>query len=309
MLELRHLRYFVAVAREGHVTRAAERLGLQQPPLSQQIRALEGLVGAPLFRRQPRGMDLTEAGRVLLERVRHILDDVDAALEAARGTARGEQGRLAVGFTSSASFHPLVAAVVRSMRQATPGVALALEEGHTGDLIEAIQGRRLDAAFVRSPVESPPALVVEPVLEEEMLVALPEQHRFAAGPGPRARRGGARRRIPLAALAEEAFILYRRPSGPGLYDGIIAACRAAGFSPRVSQEAPRLLSTLSLVAAGLGVTIIPASMARLETNGIAYAGLDEAAGLTARLHLAYRDEEPSGALRRFIACVRESRRE
>lgn len=306
MIELRHFRYFVAVAEEGHVTRAAERLGIQQPPLSQQIRVLEREVGAQLFRRLPRGVELTDAGRTLLEKVRLVLADVDLALDAARRTARGEQGGLVIGFTSSAAFHPLVASVVRLLRQTVPGVTLALREGNTSDLIGELRSERLDAAFVRSPVERPVGLVVEPLLAEEMLVALPDQHAIAERLAKRSGQGMLEGRIALAELAEETFILYRRPSGPGLYDSIIAACRAAGFSPRIGQEAPQMVSTLSLVAAGLGVSIIPASMARLETNGIAYARLDDLPRLTAPLHLAYREEKPSGALERFIDCVRRS---
>ncbi|MDR6871511.1 DNA-binding transcriptional LysR family regulator [Bosea sp. BE125] len=306
MIELRHFRYFVAVAEEGHVTRAAARLGIQQPPLSQQIHALEKEVGAQLFRRLPRGVELTDAGRTLLEKARLVLSDVDLALDAARRTARGEQGGLVIGFTSSAAFHPLVASVVRLLRQTVPGVTLALREGNTSDLIGELRSERLDAAFVRSPVERPVGLVVEPLLAEEMLVALPDQHAIAERLARRARGGTLEGRIALVELAEETFILYRRPSGPGLYDSIIAACRAAGFSPRIGQEAPQMVSTLSLVAAGLGVSIIPASMARLETNGIAYARLDDLPKLTAPLHLAYREEKPSGALERFIDCVRSS---
>ncbi|HVY17507.1 MAG TPA: LysR family transcriptional regulator [Rhodopila sp.] len=296
MIELRHLRYAVAVAEEGHITRAAERLGIHQPPLSQQIRALEAQVGTPLFRRLPRGVEPTEAGRTLVEKARLILRDVDMALEAARRTGRGQEGSLAIGFTSSAAFHPLVTEMVRGIRDSAPAVKLSLEESSTTDLIEALHADRLDVAFVRSPVERADGLVITPLLQEAMLVALPDHHALASGA-----RG--RRRIPLSALAEETFILYRRPSGPGLYDGIIAACHAAGFSPRVGQEAPRLLSTLSLVAAGLGISIIPESMARLETNGIAYRPLDRAVPLLAPLLLARRAGDPTGPLARFIRIV------
>ena len=295
MIELRHLRYAVAVADAGHMTRAAEALGIQQPPLSQQIRALEDAVGSPLFRRLPRGMQLTDAGRVLTEKARQILRDVDLAIEAARRTARGEQGSLAIGFTSSATFHPLVSAAVRALHEASPGITLKLEEGSTANLIDDLRADRLDAAFVRSPVERADGLVIAPILEEEMLIALPDRHPLAAAPAP----------LPLAALAQEVFILYRRPTGPGLYDSIIAACRNAGFSPRIGQEAPQLMSTLSLVAAGLGISLIPASMARLETNGIAYRHLLPSVGLTAPLQLAYRAQAPSGALQRFIDTVRQ----
>ncbi|WP_448951640.1 LysR family transcriptional regulator [Labrys neptuniae] len=297
MIELRHLRYAVAVADEGHVTRAAERLGIQQPPLSQQIRALERAVGAPLFERLPRGVRLTEPGRILVERARLVLQDVEAALEAARRAARGEQGDLAIGYTTSAAFHPLVASVVRGLRQAAPGIALSLEEGSTTDLLGLLHEDRLDVAFVRASAAKPDGLTIVPLLAEEMLVALPDHHPLAATPS----RSG----LSLGALAQETFILNRRPSGPGLYDDIIAACRAAGFSPIVGQETPRMLSTLSLVSAGLGISIVPASMAKLETNGIAYRRLDKASRFTAPLYLARRAGETSAGLSRFLDVVRQ----
>ncbi|WP_343712124.1 LysR family transcriptional regulator [Inquilinus sp.] len=292
MIELRHLRYFVAVAEEGHVTRAAERLGMQQPPLSQQIKALEQALGVPLFHRLPRGVQPTESGLVLLAEARAILAQLDRALETVRRTGRGELGRVAVGFTSSAAFHPFVSAAIRGFREAAPRVEMAMEEGSTGELVEALRAGRLDAAFIRSPVGDAAGLMVEPLLDEPMVAVVPAGHPLAAGTRP----------IPLAALAEQPFVLYRRPSGPGLYDSIIAACRAAGFSPRIVQEAPRLVSTLSLVEAGLGVSIVPASMARLDAGGVATLRL--AAPPVAPLHLARRDAEPLGATRRFVEHVR-----
>jgi DNA-binding transcriptional LysR family regulator len=301
MIALRHLRYFIAVAEEGHVTRAAERLGIQQPPLSQQIRAMEAEIGVPLLHRLPRGVELTEAGRVFLAEARVALAQVEHAVEAARRTARGEQGRLAVGFTSSAAFHPLIPAVVRAFRQVAPHVDLQLEESSTGELIVALQKDQLDVAFLRVPMGDTTGIRIETLLNENMLVALPAHHPLVGKRVPKS--------IALAALADETFILYRRPTGPGLYDTIIAACRAAGFSPRIGQEAPRMLSTLSLVAAGLGVSIIPESMRRLDTEGIAYIPLSGAVGLVAPLHLAWRDIHPSGATTRLIAQVRRMVRE
>lgn len=299
MIELRHLRYFVAVAEEGHVTRAARRLGIQQPPLSQQIRALERKVGADLFHRLPRGVELTDAGRVLLEHARAVLHDMEAALQAVRRTARGEQGSLAIGFSSSAAFHPLVASTVRSLRESSPGVSLSLEEGSTVKLLEALRSERLDAAFVRSPPhQAAEELTIELIVEEAMLVALPHSARTW--------RDG-RRRVELVELAEETFILYRRRSGQGIYDRIIAACQSAGFSPRIGQEAPRLVSTLSLVSAGLGISLIPASMARLTTSGVVYRRLAPRPHLTVPLYLAYRRQSPSGTLRRFLDEVTERR--
>src|SRR6266700_928923 len=297
-MELRHLRYFVAVAEEGHVTRAAERLGIQQPPLSQQIRALEAELQVQLFRRKPRGVELTQAGQALFAEAQGILRQVDHAVTAARRTARGEAGRIGLGFTSSASFHPLVPRIIRDYRETHPGVALSLEESGTGELVAALLEERLDAAFVRSPIGPAEGIAVHSVLEEAMVAALPGGHMLA---------GPAARPLALAALAAETFILYRRPLGPGLYDAIIAACQRAGYSPIIGQEAPRMLATLSLVAAGLGVTLVPQSMRRLRVHGVTYRALDSGAGLVAPLNLAYRRSENSAAAQRFVALVRRTR--
>jgi DNA-binding transcriptional LysR family regulator len=295
-MDLRHLRYFVAVAEEGHITRAAERLGLQQPPLSQQIKALEAELEVQLFRRKPRGVELTEAGRVLLDDARAVLSQVEHAVAATRRTARGEQGRIAVGFTSSASFHPLVVRAIRSYRDSYPLVSLALEEGGTAELVDAVRQERLDAAFIRTPVGDATQLWIEPLLAEEMVAALPTGHKLT-------RNKRSSDRIALSALASETFILYRRRLGPGLYDSIIAACHRAGFSPRVGQEAPRMFSTLNLVAAGLGVSIIPASMQSLHMDGVVYRRL-RGAPINALLQLAFRRDDDAPALRRFVDLVK-----
>src|SRR5438874_10264482 len=175
-MDLRHLRYFVAVAEEGHVTRAAARLGIQQPPLSQQIRALETELDVQLFRRLPRGIELTQAGRALLGEAQAILQHVEHAVQAARRTARGEAGRLGLGFTSSASFHPLVPRMIRDYRAAHPLVALGLEESGTGELVDALRAERLDAAFVRSPIGAVDGIAVTSLLDEAMVAALPAGH-------------------------------------------------------------------------------------------------------------------------------------
>src|SRR5580692_2405469 len=180
-MELRHLRYFIAVAEEGHITRAAERLGMQQPPLSQQIRALETELGVQLLRRKPRGVELTEAGRALLDDARAILAHIDHAFATTRRTARGEQGRITVGFTSSAPFHPFVPRVIRAFRESFPLIALTLEESGTTELIDDLRHERVDAAFIRTPVTDPLGLTVNPLLEEAMLVALPSTHPLATG--------------------------------------------------------------------------------------------------------------------------------
>ncbi|TWC71098.1 LysR family transcriptional regulator [Herbaspirillum sp. SJZ099] len=287
-IDLRLLRYFIAVAEEGHLTKAAQRIGIQQPPLSQQIRVLEKELGVTLFNRMPRGMELTESGAALLDDARAILAQVDATVAGVRRIAQGKMGRIAVGFTESASLHPFVPAVIRAFRAAAPDVALTVEETNTAELVEAIRKKQLDLAFVRSPVGDATGIVMETVLVEEMVAALPADHRLAGK--------GHKKSIALSALADESFIMTRRPSGPGLYDTIIAACRSAGFSPRVTQEARKNLSTLSLVAAGLGVAVIPASMMHVSAEGVTYLKLNDAPALKAPLHLAYREGEIGGAV-------------
>jgi DNA-binding transcriptional LysR family regulator len=293
-MELRHLRYFVAVAHEGHITRAAEKLHIAQPPLSQQIKALEAEIGVALFERHPRGVALTDAGRSFLGDAEAILASVGHATQRARRTARGETGRIAVGFTTSAPFHPLVARAIREFRSARPDVSFVLEESSSGDLLAGLREERLDIAFIRSGVADPEGLAVHPLLQEDMAAALPARHPLARRPS-----------LALKELAAETFILYRRPDGRGLYDVIIAACTAAGFSPHVGQEAPRIVSTLNLVAAGLGVTIVPASLSRLPLEGVTYRPLRGRPPLKVPLSLASRRDERSAATLGFIDLVRK----
>jgi DNA-binding transcriptional LysR family regulator len=299
MIELRRLRAFAAAAEEENVTRAAEKLGMQQPPLTRLLRGLETELGVTLLIRLPRGVRPTEAGTALLEEARVLLTRAEGIPETVRRAARGEQGRLAIGFTSSAALHPFVPEVLRRYRQILPGVSIVLEEAGTGELVGALMKEQLDAAFVRSPVASMSGLLVDPVLDEPMLAALPMGHPLADKTD---------KPLPLAALAGEAFILYRRPAGPGLYDAILASCRRAGFSPAVAQEAPRLPATLSLVAAGLGISIVPASMRRIGGDGIVYRTLSGCPGLSAPLHLVMRQARLAPALARFRKLVQEMRK-
>ena len=304
-MELRHLRYFIAVAEEKHMTRAAERLGIQQPPLSMQIRALEKELDVQLFRRQPRGVELTDAGVAFLDRARVILDQVERALATTRRTARGEQGRVVVGFTSSAPFHPFVPRVIRAFREMSPLVSLVLEESGSSELVQGLQNEEIDAAFIRSSVADADVagLTVRELLQEKMVVALPKGHPLAGGSRKKKTAPSRAAALSLADLAAETFILYKRPGGPGLYDTIISACRGAGFSPHVGQEAPRIISTLNLVAAGLGVSLVPESLRRLQMDGVVYRKLADNAQLTAPLLLACRRGENSASVQRFIDLV------
>lgn len=303
-MELRHLRYFVVVAEEGHVTRAAERLGIQQPPLSQQIHALEAELGFQLFRRKPRGVELTDVGRTFYEDARAILSRVEEARARADRTARGEQGKLVVGFTSSSPLNPFVPAVMRSYCEKYPRISMVLDEGGTIELVDALHAERIDAAFIRSEVADRQGLAVYPILEEPMVAAVPKGHHLSAGAVRRAKAG-----VPLAALSKDSFILYRRRAGPGLYDTIIGACRRAGFSPVIAQEAPQIVSTLNLVAAGLGVSIVPESFCSMKLPGVVYLKLAPKDLLRAQINLACRGPLQSAAAENFVDLVRKLSRQ
>jgi len=298
-MELRHLRYFVAVAEEGHITRAAERLGIQQPPLSKQIKAIERELGAQLFRRKARGVDLTAAGRVFLDDARAILNDLSRAMETARMTARGEQGRICIGVTPTAPFHPFVPRVIRGFGEAFPQVVLTMEEFLTSELINRLRDERIDVAFIRNVVSNADGLTVIPLIEEPMSVALPSTHPLA-----RCDNGAA---LSFKRLARERFILYG-PPGEALHDRTIAACDAAGFSPIVGQHVARITSGLSLVAAGLGISIIPSSMQRLTMEGVAFRRLKGSVRPKAILNLASRRGDPSAVVRHFLILVRHTAR-
>jgi DNA-binding transcriptional LysR family regulator len=300
-MELRHLRYFIAVAEERHITRAAERLGMQQPPLSQQIRALERELDVQLFRRKPRGVELTDAGAALLTDARAILAHIDHAFATTKRTARGEQGKICVGFTSSAPFHPFVPRVIRTYREAFPLVSLALEEGGTIELIEHLRNERIDMAFVRTALANQEGLVVTLLFQEAMVIALPQEHRLA-------RRAGADKGLPLKALADATFIIYRRQASPGLHDAILSACNQAGFSPSIGQEVPRIVSTLNLVAAGLGISLVPESLQRMHMDGVVFCRVSGAPQPRAPLYLASRRSETSPAVRTFLDLVKRSTR-
>ncbi|ULQ48238.1 LysR family transcriptional regulator [Flagellatimonas centrodinii] len=295
-MELRHLRYFVAVAEAEHFTRAAEALGMAQPPLSQQIRALETELGVDLFHRLPRGVRLTDAGHSLLEDARRLLQEAERAVERTRRVARGERGRLRVGMINSAPFHPLIPGVIREFRRLNPQLALTLDEGPTPDLAAAVREERMDIAFVRPLLGDTRGLTVETLLDEPMVVALPAAHPLTK-----------RVRVPLLALSIEPFVLFPRTVGAGLYDAIIRSCLEAGFSPRVVQETSQVTSIVNLVAAGLGVSIVPGSMQQVHTDGVVYRPI-RAPAPSARLSVVYRAATPTPQLERFIDLTRERAR-
>jgi DNA-binding transcriptional LysR family regulator len=266
-IDLRRLRYFIAVAEELHFGRAARRLNISQPPLSVQIRTLEQEIGTSLLMRSQRRVSLTEPGRVLLDEARRLIGQAEAALVRTRRAARGEFGQLAIGFVSTVDYS-ILPPLVQRFRAAHPDVALTLRELTVDRQQALLLGGELDLGLSIAPPHAGD-LVVRPVLREPLIVALPATHRLAR------RRG----RIRTRDLAGDGFILFPRALAPGLYDLAIAVCQRAGFAPRLAQEAIQMQTILGLVAAGLGVALVPACMAKLGRPDVRYRHLDPAGAM------------------------------
>jgi DNA-binding transcriptional LysR family regulator len=288
-VELRHIRYFLAVAEEQHFTRAAAQVGIGQPPLSQQIKDLEREVGAALFHRLAHGAELTEAGKAFLAGVKEMPLIAERATKAARRAARGEKGSLRVGFTASATFNVVVPSTIRAFRGAYPDVDLTLEEDNTAPLITRLREGTLDAAFLRPGTPGAEELQLRRLPEEPMVAALPKDHPAAA-----------LKKVHIAILKDEPFLLFPREIAPTVYDAVVDACRKAGFEPVISQFAPHYSTIVNLVAAGLGVSIVPASMMQVRVTGVAYRPITGQSPTT-RLALAFRRGETSPVVRNFIA--------
>ncbi|MVW71678.1 LysR family transcriptional regulator [Bordetella sp. 15P40C-2] len=293
-MELRHLRYFVAVATELHFTRAARQLGIGQPPLSQQIQQLEREIGTPLFVRDRRGVTLTEAGEAFLAEARQVLEGAERAKESARRIANGEVGTLALGFTVSASIHPYVPRLIRTYRSVYPGVTVTLTEQSTVELVHRVQKGSVDLAFVRAPTAELAGVHVETLLTEPMIAVVPATHKLASN-----------HVIELSQLAQETFIFYPRKVGVGLYNAVVQACEAAGFTPSEGIEVPQLTSVVTFVAAGMGVSVIPKTMSQLQAEGVRYLSLTGRPPI-ANLAIAYRDKAASRALDYAIQLARQS---
>ncbi|MGV0028291.1 LysR family transcriptional regulator [Phormidesmis priestleyi] len=290
-MELRHLRYFVAVAEELHFNRAAERLHIAQPPLSQQIKQLEIELGVELFhRRTKRQVQLTEAGQVLLQATYPILAQLDQAICDTQRAGRGETGGLTIGFTSSVVYDVLPAILYR-FRQHFPQVDLVLQELTTTQQEEALQNQRIEVGFCHLPLKDA-SLVSETILEEPLVVVLPATHPLAT-----------ETILSVRSLANESFILFPRHLGPGLYDQIVSFCKQANFSPKVMQEAIQMQTIIGLISAEMGVALVPASLQNLQRSGVVYKPLQEA---TPQVETAvvWRSDSSSSVLREFLQVVR-----
>jgi DNA-binding transcriptional LysR family regulator len=294
-MNLRQLRYFVAVAEELHFGRAAVRLHISQPPLSQQIRNLEDILGVSLFKRDKKRIELTFAGQVFLDSARKLLEQSQWAIQTVRRAAKGEVGTLVIGYASSIPFSGLIGRVVREFRRQRPDVQLRIKEMRAIEQIQALLERDIDIGFVREPLrQTHPQVESRCVYREAFVVAMPTDHPLSNTPSVR-----------LADLRHDAFVLYPRDSGTVLYDQVIHLCHGAGFFPNVIQETPQFASVLDLVSAGLGVTIVPASTAQSSSPLVRFCPISDTVEQTA-VSMIYRKEETSAALGAFLALAQQA---
>jgi DNA-binding transcriptional LysR family regulator len=291
-MELRHLRYFVAVAEELSFTRAAERLHIGQPPLSQQIQALEAEVGAQLLERNKRWVRLTGPGKLFLEDARRMLALAEQAKETARRAQRGEAGELRIGFTFSTPFTPLFASMVRRYRQQYPGVVLTFIEMTTLRQLEKLEARELDLGFVRSvSVPIPDTITLTTLRTDPLRLVLPADSPLAA-----------QESVSVKDLEGLPFVIFPQDAGTGIHPQLFRLCRAAGFTPQIAMEAGEPSTIIGLVAAGCGISVLPSSFEGIHMEGIVYRPLADAAATTALL-LARRTDGGGPLVEAFVGLA------
>ncbi|HOU78636.1 MAG TPA: LysR family transcriptional regulator [Syntrophales bacterium] len=291
-MELRHLTYFIAVAEELHFGRAAQRLHISQPPLSQQIRRLEEEIGVRLLNRTKRRVEITPAGEAFLAEARQIIAAAEEAVRRAVRADKGEIGSLAVGFIGSANYSVLPP-VIREFRRRFPDVEISLTEMNTSNQIEALRAGRIQAGFLRPPPGIEAAgLATAPVFREPLVVAMSQNHPLQG-----------ELTLPLRLLAKESFIMIPRRRGPGYFDYLITLCRQEGFSPYIVLEASQFHTIIGLVAAELGIAVVPASMQRSRFAGVVFRTV--AGGAETVLHMVWMNNSNSPVLDNFLTVARE----
>lgn len=295
-MELRHLRYFVAVAEELNFTRAAQRLHIAQPPLSMQIRALEEELKVQLFERDRRRVFLTQAGRHFLDRAQAILRDVDHATGEARSAASGEIGRIALGYTASSMLSLVLPAALQRFREEQPQVVLALHEMTSLQQLDAVHERVLDIGILRRPdVVIPEDLVIEEWHQSPLVAAIPRGHRLSGGP------------VRLVDLRDEPLVMYPRDAGIGLYWKVQDLCAKAGFRPRMVHEARDASTIVGLVAAGTGIALVPSDTSCIQLQGTVYQPVRDKGAVTS-LWLVRRASDPSPFTAQMIGTLRAERK-
>ncbi|MBP1628733.1 MAG: hypothetical protein H6Q00_3208 [Holophagaceae bacterium] len=295
-LDFRQFRYFTTAAEELHFARAAEKLGIAQPALSQQIRTLEDQLGVLLFRRANRRVELTEAGTAFLAEARQALASAEKAARVARETARGEAGSIDLGFVGSVMYRPTFPLLLRQHDLEHPGVQLQLHEMAVLPQIEGLQAHRLDIGIARGPLSPnlPEELSTFILASQRIVAVLPEAHPLASAPG-----------LALAQLADEAFLTFDDPPGMGLGHLLLTLCREAGFRPAIHIRLGGVATLMSLVAAGHGVSLIPESASVLRTPGARFVPL-EGVEAYSELLVLHRRFESSPAVKALLARIRKA---
>lgn len=286
-IELRHLRYFIAVAEELHFGRAAARLNISQPPLSQQIQILEQQVGARLLARTNRSVSLTAAGKQFLADSRQVLSLVNDAAARAERLHLGETGELRLGFTSSAPFISAVSQTLSTFRRHYPDVHIQTREINTREQIVPLNEGSLDLGLMRN-TQLPDTLAWEVILQEPLMAMIPRDHPLAAKPS-----------VTLAELAQEPFVFFDPHVGTGLYDDILGLMRRYGLSPVITQEVGEAMTIIGLVAAGLGVSILPASFKRVQLSEMRWVAIAEEDAVSEMWLVWPKHHELSNAAQRF----------
>lgn len=294
MIDIHKLKAFIAVVEESNISKAAVRLHIQQPPLTRLIKSLEKDLDTVLLKRLPRGVEVTEAGKALYQEAITILDHADSIPQRVRNIAQGKEGQINIGFTHSVGLHPFLPALLRQYRERFSAVAIHLEEDSSSSLVDAVINEKLDIAFLRKPAPIHADLHSFYVLDEPLIVALPSNHPLAEEQGT----------IRLSDLEAYEFVLYRRLGGQDLFDNILANCYQAGFSPNIVQEAPRLTSSLNLIAAGIGLSIVPASIQGFWNKQIVYRPLAADQPSIAPIYAIYRAKQKSVRIEHFVDLLK-----
>lgn len=279
-MDFHKLKAFVAVVEESNISRAAIRMNMQQPPLTRIIQQLEQELGATLLKRLPRGVEVTEAGKALYQEALTILAHAQAIPKRVQNIAQGLEGQINIGFTNSVGLHSFLPALLRQFREAFAAVSIHLEEDGSNSLIDSIINEKNDIVFLRKPAPIGLGLNSLHILDEPLIVAMPNNHPLA----------GVNTLIQLLGLEPYDFVLYRRLAGQDLFDNILASCYQAGFSPNIVQEAPRLTSSLNLIAAGIGLSIVPEAIRDFWNKQIVYKTLQADTPCIAPIYAVYRKD-------------------
>ena len=280
MIDIHKLRAFVAVVEESNISRAAVRLNMQQPPLTRIIKSLEDELDTVLLKRLPRGVEATEAGKALYQEALTILAHAQAIPKRVQNIAKGLEGQINIGFTNSVGLHSFLPALLRNFREKFSAVSIHLEEDGSSSLVDSIINEKNDIVFLRKPAPLGLGLTSVHILDEPLIVAMPNNHPLADQEGA----------IHILDLENYDFVLYRRLAGQDLFDNILASCYQAGFSPNIVQEAPRLTSSLNLIAAGIGLSIVPEAIRDFWNKQIAYKELKADTPCNAPIYAVYKED-------------------